>query len=90
MSALPKGSIAIAPGFRFQWEEVQQAYVILYPEGMIVLNPSAGEILKRCNGSRTMEAIVDDLQRQFPGDDLSADIRDFLEGAYERGWLESR
>ena len=90
MSALPKGPIAIAPGFRFQWEEVQQAYVMLYPEGMIALNASAGEILKRCDGIRTMEAIVEDLQRQFPDADLTADVREFLEGAYERGWLQSR
>lgn len=28
--------------FRFQWEEAQQAYVLLYPEGMVKLNGPAG------------------------------------------------
>jgi pyrroloquinoline quinone biosynthesis protein D len=27
--------------FRLQWEEAQQAYVLLYPEGMVKLNLSA-------------------------------------------------
>ena len=32
-------------GFRFQWEPAQNAYVLLYPEGMVRLNGSAGAIL---------------------------------------------
>lgn len=87
MSSPPPGCIQIAPGFRFQWEEAQQCHVLLYPEGMITLNPSAGEILKRCDGSLTAEEITADLQRQFPDVDLSADVHEFLEMAYERGWI---
>ena len=34
--------------FRMQWEEAQNAHVLLYPEGMVKLNQSAAEILKRC------------------------------------------
>lgn len=90
MSNLPQGHIRIAPGFRLQWEEAQQAHVLLYPEGMITLNPSAGEVLKRCDGSLTADDIVADLQRQFPDADLSADVYEFLEIAYERGWIRSQ
>ncbi len=50
---------AIARGFRLQWEPAQNAHVLLYPEGMVKLNGSAGEILKRCDGSRDVDAIVD-------------------------------
>jgi coenzyme PQQ biosynthesis enzyme PqqE len=32
--------------FRLQWEAAQKAHVLLYPEGMIKLNGSAGEILE--------------------------------------------
>jgi hypothetical protein len=39
--------------FRFQWEPAQGCHVLLYPEGMVKLNQSAGEILKRCDGART-------------------------------------
>jgi pyrroloquinoline quinone biosynthesis protein D len=87
VSRLPEAPLTIAPGFRLQWEEAQQAYVLLYPEGMIRLNASAGEILKRCDGTRTVEAIVADLERQFPGVELAGDVREFLEEAYGRGWI---
>jgi len=83
------GPIRIAPGYRFQWEEAQQAYVLLYPEGMVKLNPTAGEILKRCTGEHTVEGIVADLQRQYPGADLAGDVCAFLEDARERGWIRS-
>jgi pyrroloquinoline quinone biosynthesis protein D len=44
----PNARPAIGRGFRLQWEPAQQAHVLLYPEGMVKLNGSAGEILKRC------------------------------------------
>ncbi len=47
----------IAPTFRFQWEEARGCHVILYPEGMVKLNPAAGEILKRCDGDASDEEV---------------------------------
>ncbi|MDE2616178.1 MAG: pyrroloquinoline quinone biosynthesis peptide chaperone PqqD, partial [Burkholderiales bacterium] len=32
----------VAGHCRLQWEEVQKAWVLLYPEGMVKLNGSAG------------------------------------------------
>lgn len=90
MNPLPQGTLQIAPGFRLQWEENQQAYVLLYPEGMITLNPSAGEILKRCDGSFTAEEIIADLQRQFPEADLQSDVHEFLEVAHDKGWIRGQ
>jgi len=82
------GSIpSIAPGYRFQWEDAQSSYVLLYPEGMVKLNQSAGEILKRCDGERDVGAILRDLQTQVPGMDLDADVRKFLETAFDNGWI---
>ena len=42
--------------YRLQWEEAQDNYVLLYPEGMVKLNQSAAEILKRCDGERDVAA----------------------------------
>lgn len=77
----------ISPKFRFQWEEAQGCYVLLYPEGMVRLNSSAGEILKRCSGEMDISAIIRDLNTQFPGTDLETDVRKFLEAAYDNGWI---
>lgn len=78
------------PSFRFQWEEAQQAHVLLYPEGMVRLNPSAGAILQLCDGDRTVTEIIGALNAQFPDVDLAHDVRQFLETATDNGWIRSR
>lgn len=77
----------IAPTFRFQWEEAQDCYVILYPEGMVKLSQSAGEILKRCDGEKDAERIIAELEADFPGADLRKDVTTFLEQAKNNGWI---
>ncbi|MBI4697056.1 MAG: pyrroloquinoline quinone biosynthesis peptide chaperone PqqD [Gammaproteobacteria bacterium] len=79
----------IAPMFRLQWEDAQDAHVLLYPEGMVKLGASAGEILKRCNGRLDVAGIIAELKAQYPGADLEADVYRFLEVAYAQGWLRS-
>jgi len=73
--------------FRMQWEQAQDSYVLLYPEGMIKLNQSAAEILKRCDGQRSVPAIVDELEQAFQASGLRDDVDEFLRAASERGWL---
>jgi pyrroloquinoline quinone biosynthesis protein D len=79
---------AVARGFRLQWEAAQNAHVLLYPEGMIRLNTSAGEILKRCDGGTTIADITVDLERAFAASDLYADVIRFVTFAVEKKWLQ--
>lgn len=82
---------AIARHHRFQWEEAQQCYVLLFPEGMIKLNGSAGEVLKRVDGNKTVDGIVQELEIAFPGvPDLRQDVLAMLDLAVEKAWLEKR
>ena len=74
--------------FRLQSEEAQHAHVLLYPEGMVKLNGSAGEILTLCTGSAPVEAIVADLEQRFATTGLEADVLAFLRMAQERHWVE--
>ncbi|HEY0906409.1 MAG TPA: pyrroloquinoline quinone biosynthesis peptide chaperone PqqD [Methylophilus sp.] len=79
---------AIALHHRFQWEEAQQSYVILFPEGMIKLHGGAGEILKRVNGSTSVGQIVAELQAAFPDvADIEADILGMFDLAVGKAWL---
>jgi len=80
----------LAPGFRLQWEPAQNAHVLLYPEGMVKLNGSAGEILKRCDGTRTIDEVVADLERTFDTQGLKKDVDDFIVIAINNGWLRSK
>jgi pyrroloquinoline quinone biosynthesis protein D len=79
---------AIGTGFRLQWEPAQEKHVLLYPEGMVQLNQSAGEILKRCDGARTLAEIVADLEQAFGRSGLTDDVLAFVKIAVERGWLQ--
>ncbi|HMV37848.1 pyrroloquinoline quinone biosynthesis peptide chaperone PqqD [Plasticicumulans sp.] len=81
--------LRIAPGYRLQWEPAQSCHVLLYPEGMVQLNPSAAAVLELCDGSLDADGIVAALEAKYPGADLAADVRQFLEVADERGWLRS-
>ena len=73
--------------FRMQWEEAQGNYVLLYPEGMVKLNQSAAEILKRCDGLHSAQAIAGEVEHAFGASGLQADVDDFLREATARGWL---
>ncbi len=79
---------AIARGMRLQWESAQQAHVLLYPEGMIKLNTSAGEIMQRCDGKRTVAAITADLEQAFSTTGLAQEVEAFVAMAVEKQWLE--
>jgi len=78
---------ALGRGYRLQWEEVQKAHVLLYPEGMIKLNGSAGEILKRCDGMKTIGEITADLESAFSAKNLSGDVIAFVNLAVEKNWV---
>ena len=80
----------VGRGFRLQWEPAQDAHVLLYPEGMVKLNRSAGEIMSRCDGERTVAQIVADLEHAFGAADLGSDVTAFVSMALGKSWLELR
>jgi pyrroloquinoline quinone biosynthesis protein D len=55
---------------------------------MIKLNPSAGEILVRCDGSRELDEIIGELEALFSVADLAPDVYRFIDHAHQRGWLD--
>ena len=88
MSELTADSVPrVGPGFRLQWEEVQGCHVLLYPEGMVKLNGSAGEIMQRCDGERSLAAIVADLEQAFGATGLEGDVRALIDIAVKQRWL---
>lgn len=88
MTINPNQPIRFSPLHRLQWEEAQQKYVILYPEGMVELNQSSAEILKLCDGSLGLPEIVAELEEKFATTGLSNDISNFLNVALQNGWIQ--
>lgn len=80
----------LALGYRFQWEPAQDCYVLLYPEGMVKLNPAAGEILKRVSEKKqTVGELIAELKAAFNGADLDDDVYQFLEEAHGNDWIRA-
>lgn len=73
--------------YRLQYEPVQGAWVLLYPEGMVKLNDSAAGIFRRCTGELSVLAIVAELETEFAATDLTAQISDMLQEGCRRGWI---
>ena len=78
---------AIAPLYRLQFEAAQQGWVLLYPEGMVKLNATAAEVLRRCDGETSVHQLITGLERDFAPADLRADVCHFLGDAHGRGWI---
>ncbi|MBU6260873.1 MAG: pyrroloquinoline quinone biosynthesis peptide chaperone PqqD [Burkholderiales bacterium] len=86
-AATPQSRPRVGAGFRLQWEAAQDCHVLLYPEGMVKLNGSAGEIMRRCDGVRDIAAIVAELEAAFSAQGLERDVIAFVEMAGRQRWL---
>ena len=82
--------LEIVPTFRVQWEEAQDCHVVLYPEGMVKLSQSAGEIMKRINGEKSIIDIITDISITFDGADVKEDVMKFLGVVYGNGWIRTK
>lgn len=80
-------SIAVNEHFQLQYEESQKCFVLLYPEGMVQLNQSAGEIMNLCDGVNTCHTITDLLEKKFDTSGLEKEIEHFLTEALSRDWV---
>lgn len=50
---------------RMQWDPVREKQVILMPEGVLALNPTAAAILALCDGQRSVSSIISTLSEQY-------------------------
>lgn len=73
---------------RMRFDDTRDSHVLLMPERVVMLSASAAEILGLCDGERTQDEIVQELKERYPDADLADDVREFLEEALERQWLE--
>jgi len=91
----PAAAYAAAPGLpqlsrrlRLQYEAAQTRWVLLYPEGMVQLNDSAAEILRRCDGRHSVADIVRELETLFDTQGIAAQVQSLIDEGTQRGWLD--
>lgn len=79
MSQLPDTARPrLAAKARLKWDEVRQKPLLLFPEGVLVLNPTAHEIVALCDGQRTVAEIVKTLGEKFHSDTIDQDVKELL------------
>lgn len=76
-----------SPG-RLKYDKVRQMELLLQPERIVELNEAAGAILRLCDGQRTIEQIIEELEAKYGQSGLKDDIVEFFAVADEKGWLE--
>lgn len=84
--------IQVAKPYRLQWEETQDCYILLYPEGMVKINLTGGFILNLCcTEQKSVGETVEEIMRLFgPDPAIQQEVYDFLKVAYDSRWIEER
>ena len=88
---LPTSRPRLPRGVRLVNNEAQGGWVLLAPERVFKADAIAVEILKRCTGLVSVDAIVDDLAKAFPGaprDRIHADVVKLIGGLADKKLLE--
>jgi pyrroloquinoline quinone biosynthesis protein D len=76
---------------RLQTDKVSGKPVLLYPEGVLVLNSTAHAIILLCDGTSSIEQIAATLANRFqtaPPEQIQRDIRKYLNDLRERNLVE--
>jgi len=77
-------------GFRLRHDDVRNAWVVLAPERLFMLDEPAAEVLKLVDGKRSVAEIVDALATQFaaPRSEIAADVDSMLRDLSEKGAIQ--
>lgn len=81
------GRVRLAPGIVLTRESEPETATLVLMDGKVRLNEHALAILSLCDGSRSRDRVVIDAMVQTVGAMRAADIVEFLEAAYARGWV---
>ena len=75
----------LVTGARLQYDDVRSEHVLLIPEGVVRLNPSAAEVLELCDGERSLDDIASALSARYDGADVRDDVRELVDALAGKG-----
>ncbi len=83
----------LAKKARLRFDRHEQKHMLVYPERGLMLNASAAAIAKKCDGSRTLAVIVDELVAEFDAPvevhaAIESDVLSFVTDLRDKGLLE--
>jgi pyrroloquinoline quinone biosynthesis protein D len=68
---------------RIEFDQVRQQRVLLYPEGVVLLNDTGAAILELCDGKRSIAEIASVLGERYHCD-VTADVVEYLSRLVEQ------
>lgn len=82
--------LRLSPKARVRADKISGKPALLYPEGVLLLNPTGAAIVELCDGQHTVREMVSELAVRYnaPPDKLSRDVAQYLERLRERELLE--
>ncbi|HEY8369378.1 MAG TPA: pyrroloquinoline quinone biosynthesis peptide chaperone PqqD [Thermodesulfobacteriota bacterium] len=87
--SLPAGPLRLARRAKLRLDPVRRKPLLLVPEGVLVLNRTAHEIVRRIDGTRTAADLAAELTAAAGGEArVAAEVRAFLERLAAKGLLE--
>ena len=84
----PQSRPVLVPCVRLQTDPVTGESVLLYPEGILILNPTAYEIVTRCDGKITVDGLIGLLYDEYEeSEDLRHDVLETLGDLKQRNLI---
>ena len=82
LAARPK----LAQGVRLKFDDTRQCWVVLAPERVLMPDEIALEVLQRCDGATSIDALVDYLATVYGADraEIAADVTELLSGLLDK------
>jgi pyrroloquinoline quinone biosynthesis protein D len=86
----PAMRVRLSSKARVQTDKITGKPAFLYPEGVLLLNPTGAAIVELCDGQHTLAEMVTQLAERYsaPPEKLLSDVTEYLGRLRERGLLE--
>ncbi|HTV76040.1 MAG TPA: pyrroloquinoline quinone biosynthesis peptide chaperone PqqD [Candidatus Saccharimonadales bacterium] len=72
---------------RLKWDAVREKHLLLFPEGLLVLNKTAHDVLALCDGQRTVGEIVKILGAQYANGAIDGDVKEILQKLADKSFV---
>ena len=84
----------LASKARLRFDRKSERHMLLYPERGLVLSPTAADVVQRCTGELSVQAIIDQLAEKYasPRETLEREVLSFLGEMSDRAlvhWAEA-
>ncbi|HTX22759.1 MAG TPA: pyrroloquinoline quinone biosynthesis peptide chaperone PqqD [Candidatus Aquilonibacter sp.] len=79
----------LADKARLKWDAVREKHLLLFPEGVLVLNKTAHDVLALCDGRRDVAEIIKTLAARYAteANAITGDVKEILQRLLEKSFV---